>query len=209
MAIKAIDFKGRSHFTFLNDGFDISGDSLNPMNTKFIPGTFKYEGLIEVTQTAKYSDIWVANDGRVFQINESGSFKLINQSFERHTDTGVMKNRSHSEFSEYKDSQADIAIKELLVLCPDCLMDFADFKDPFAYEFQNVDRIKIIAYLIEIEKQKATKVLDDIQLSVTYPEAEIDRDDRPISIILEDERAMKKILTDEYFYLKQILAPQQ
>ncbi len=31
MAIKAIDYKKRYHITYLNEGLDISGDSLNPM----------------------------------------------------------------------------------------------------------------------------------------------------------------------------------
>ena len=47
MAIKAMDFNLRDQTTYLNDGFDISGDSLNPMNTMMIPSTVKYEGLIQ------------------------------------------------------------------------------------------------------------------------------------------------------------------
>lgn len=100
MAIKAIDYKNRYIITYINDGFDISGYSLNPMNTMQIPGTEKYEGLITVTQIAKYSDVWIADDGREFQRNESGTFTQINESFERHIDKHVIKNRTHSEFSK-------------------------------------------------------------------------------------------------------------
>jgi len=163
MALKAIDFKNRAQTTYLNEGFDVSGDSLNPMNTKLIPGTVKYEGLIEITQTAKYSDIWAANDGRDFEINEFGTVKQINQLFERHTDTGVMRDRMHSEFAKYKETQADIAVKELLVLCPNCLMYYADFKDPFSYEFPETnDRINDpeLQKNLMIESEKAQKIME-------------------------------------------------
>ena len=63
MAIKAMDFKLRDQTTYLNDGFDISGDSLNPMATEMIPSPLKGEGLIKVTQNAKYSDYWSTDDG--------------------------------------------------------------------------------------------------------------------------------------------------
>jgi hypothetical protein len=45
-----------------------------------------------------------------------------------------------------------------------------------------------------IEERKAIKVLDDAQLSIGHPKAEIDRDDRPLTIILAEERLMKKNL---------------
>jgi hypothetical protein len=98
MAIKAMDFKLRDHTTYLNDGFDILGESLNPMTTSMIPSTIKYEGLILVTQTEKYSKYWVAEDGRQFEMNRFGSFKQIDQSFERFQDTGTAYTRMHSGF---------------------------------------------------------------------------------------------------------------
>jgi len=186
MAIKAIDFKGRTHITYLNDGFDISGDSLNPMNTKLIPGTQKYEGLIEITQTAKYSDIWIANDGREFQINESGSVNQINQSSELPIETGALKNRNSIEFSAlklYQINKAQILAEQLYPHYSD--ESFGEINDIFAYGDPQF-----------IAKNQVLK-------------AEIDRDDRSISVILAEERAMKKILADERAYLKQISLPQQ
>jgi hypothetical protein len=60
-----------------------------------------------------------------------------------------------------------------------------------------------------IEERKAIQVLDNAQFDIAYPKAEIDRDDRPLSIILAEERLMKQILADERAYLKQVLATQQ
>jgi hypothetical protein len=98
MAIKAIDYLNRYQITYLNEGFDISGDSLNDMATTMIPSSVRNEGLIQLTQTEKYSSQWIAEDGRLFERNDFGSFKQINQTFERFQDSGDAKNRNHSGF---------------------------------------------------------------------------------------------------------------
>jgi len=98
MAIKAIDYKNRYQITYLNEGFDVSGQSLNAMNTMMIPSPERYEGLIPLTQTEKYSLHWTAEDGRIFERNDSGSFSQINQSFERFQDVGEPRTRLHSGF---------------------------------------------------------------------------------------------------------------
>ena len=98
MSIKAIDYKNRYQITYLNEGFDISGASLNPMATMMYASPAKYEGLIPVTQTEKYSNFWAAEDGRMFEKNNYNSFKLINYKFERFQDTGEPMTRLHSGF---------------------------------------------------------------------------------------------------------------
>jgi len=98
MIIGAIDNDRRSERTSLNEGFDISGESLNPMLANMIPSTVRYEGLIKVTQVEKYSPYWVTDDNRMFEMNSFGSFKQINQSFERFQDTGSAFTRMHSGF---------------------------------------------------------------------------------------------------------------
>lgn len=161
MAIKAIDFKGRTQITYLNDGFDVSGDSLNPLDTTMIAGTEKYEGLIKVTQIAKYSDIWVANDGRAFEMNESGTFTLINQSIKDKIDTRISLDRYNSEFSDYKETQVDKAVEVLLEMCTTCLTSFVDFEDSFGYDYPpETDRIEKIKYSLELEKLRALEVFE-------------------------------------------------
>jgi hypothetical protein len=100
MALKAIDFKNRYQITYLNEGIDISGESLNPMKTAMIPSGVKGEGLIKVTQVGKYSPYWVSDDQRLFEKNRFGSFKEINYQFERFQDDGDVRNRSHSGFGK-------------------------------------------------------------------------------------------------------------
>ncbi|MFB5607947.1 MAG: hypothetical protein ACE5RI_09735, partial [Candidatus Nitrosomaritimum yanchengensis] len=98
MAIKAIDYAFRDQRTYLNEGFDISGESLNPMLAKMIPSNQRDQGLLKVTQLAKYSPYWQSEDGRMFEMNSFGSFKEINQTFERFQDNGDARNRLHSGF---------------------------------------------------------------------------------------------------------------
>ncbi|MDH3677505.1 MAG: hypothetical protein OEQ12_04305 [Nitrosopumilus sp.] len=109
MAIKAIDYKNRYHITYLNEGFDISGDSLNPMPIKMIPSPTKGEGLIKVTQNEKYSNYWTTDDERTFEINRFGSFKQINYKFERFQDSGEPRTRLHSEFGGILAYEQDMA----------------------------------------------------------------------------------------------------
>jgi len=98
MAIKAIDYKNRYQITYLNEGFDVSGESLNPMNTMMIPSPERYEGLIPLTQTEKYSNYWAAEDGRIFEKNDFGSFTQLDITFERFQDMGEPRTRLHSGF---------------------------------------------------------------------------------------------------------------
>jgi hypothetical protein len=109
MAIKAMDWKLRDQTTYLNDGFDISGDSLNPMLTKMIPSPTKGEGLIKVTQNEKYSKYWTTDDGRTFEMNSFGSFKQINYKFERFQDSGDPLTRYHSYFANMVEAEAEKA----------------------------------------------------------------------------------------------------
>jgi len=111
MAIKAMDFKLRDQTTYLNDGFDVSGDSLNPMNTMMISSTVKYEGLIKVTQNEKYNKYWTTDDGRIFEMNSFGSFKQINQEFKRFQDSGEALTRQHSEFASIIEFEAERALQ--------------------------------------------------------------------------------------------------
>ncbi|HUT06127.1 MAG TPA: hypothetical protein VMW74_05510 [Nitrosopumilaceae archaeon] len=98
MAVKAIDYKNRYQITYLNEGIDVSGESLNPMLTEMIPSEVRNEGLIQVKQTAKYSPYWVKDDGRLYERNSFGSFQHTNFSFERFEDDGNPYTRLHSEF---------------------------------------------------------------------------------------------------------------
>jgi len=110
MAIQSVDQSRRTMMpTSLNDGIVIFDDSLNPMLTRQIAGT-GHEGLITVTQVEKYSDLWIAEDGRIYEMfGISDSFRLVNQSYEKDDDTGNVKNRTHSAYSDLVIWQQNLA----------------------------------------------------------------------------------------------------
>jgi len=93
-----IDFKRRAGQVWVNHGFEITGEQITPMLSNMIPSNVRDEGLLKVTQVEKYSPYWVADDHRMFEMNSFGSFKQINQSFERFQDTGTAYTRMHSGF---------------------------------------------------------------------------------------------------------------
>jgi len=163
MAIKAIDFKNRYIITYLNEGIVTSGDSLNPMLVNTIAGPEKYEGVILVTQTAKYSNIWMSDDGREFQSNDAGTFTQINKTYERTADTGDIKNREHSAFADYKSAQADRASILLMETCPNCFEAFTDFDDSWTYKLPETFESKYdnpeLQQQIILENHKAQELM--------------------------------------------------
>jgi len=166
MALKAIDYKKRVNITYLNDGFDVSGVSLNPMITMMVLGTEKYEGLVKVTQSAKYSDLWVTDDGREFEANQYGSFRFITQPFERIMDPGDPKTRLHSEFVIKLDYELERAIEIMNILCERCSDESYDnIHDIFAYEIPEQYTSKYdnpeIKELLLSESLRAQKLLDE------------------------------------------------
>jgi hypothetical protein len=158
MAIKAIDYANRDQRTYLNDGFDVSGESLNPMFTKMIPSNVKNQGLLEVTQLAKYSPYWQSADGRMFEMNSFGSFKEINQSFERFQDTGNAFTRMHSGFGGILDYEQNRATQVF-----DSTKLISDLPDSFGYHFEMTDRLneQLISDMLE-QQEIAKKILEEM-----------------------------------------------
>jgi len=156
MAIKAMDFKLRDHTTYLNDGFEISGKSLNPMITSLIPSTIKYEGLIVLTQTEKYSKYWLAEDGRIFERNDFNSFTQINHSFERFQDAGDARTRAHSGFGGVLQYEQNRALGVF-----DSSKLISELPDSFGYHFEFNERInEKMKQQMLIEEQIAKDLLD-------------------------------------------------
>jgi len=164
MAIKAIDYKNRYQITYLNEGFEILGDSLNPMPIKMIPSPVKGEGLIEVKQTEKYSDHWTASDDRIFEMNRFGSFKQINQSFKRFQDSGDPLTRYHSGFSNVVEKEKERATN---VFNSTALA--SKIPESYTYQFSISDRISDEVKLIMIEQEQiAQKFLENTQVQYRY-----------------------------------------
>jgi len=173
MALKAIDYKARTQITYLNHGFDISGESLNPMVTKMIPGPEKYEGTIKVTQTAKYSNIWLSEDNRAFTSKDAEAFVMVYQPTTRLSDpnTNTMT-RMHSHFDEIKDMEnykASIVMKSLCSKCGD--ESFDKINDIFAYEYPDTvlkSGDTELQKILDSENLRGQKIIDEMFASY-YP----------------------------------------
>ena len=170
MAIKAIDWKNRYQITYLNDGIYVSGDSLNPLPSEIISPQTQKEVPIKVTQSKKYSVLWVSEDGRVFERNTFGSFKQIINSFERFEDSGNPRSRVHSGFwSVLKDEQT----RAVGVFNSTSLV--SDLPESFSYSFpETKERItsdikKIMQEQEEIAKKIIEKSLVQARFSNTEP----------------------------------------
>jgi len=160
MAIKAIDRTGRTQITYLNEGFEISGKSLNPMLITMIPGPAKYEGLIQVTQHSKYSPYWSSDDGRIFQKDAYGGFAWINQSFERMPDSGSPVKRDHSEFGALVDGQKHSALEYARKMYPNIYDEpFDKINNIVLGSDTYVDRV-IDYKKMKVEEHKAQIIMD-------------------------------------------------
>lgn len=164
MAIKAIDYKNRYQITYLNEGVDVVGDSLNPLHTVMIPSSVKGEGLMQVTQTSKYSPYWTAEDGRMFEKNNFDSFREINKKFERFQDKGNAFTRVHSSFGgiiAYEENRATKVFDS---------SDFiSDISDSYAYEFSSKERITDEMKEVMFEQEQiAIKYLEDSQVQARF-----------------------------------------
>jgi len=209
MAIKAIDYNNKYQITYLNEGFDVLGESLNP-NTMMIPSPERYEGLIPLTQTEKYSSHWIAEDGRIFEKNNFGSLKQINISYEKFQDIGEPRTRVHSGFGgkiAYEQMRATDVFEasELLSELP----DYIPYTPPKSDEIIDKEMKEKIAY----EKMRATDVFDASELfselpdsfAYLFPEAG-DRMTEEMKVkMLEQEEIAQSILnkyTSQITYLK-------
>lgn len=165
MAIKAIDSKNRYQITYLNEGIDVSGKSLNPMKTMLIPSPKKNEGPINVTQTEKYSTLWSTEDGRVFERNTFGSFNQINKSFERFQDSGEPLTRNHSDFIQVIGNER---LKMEKIFNATSLI--SELPESFAYSFPDEhERITDTIRQKMIEQEKiAQKIIEESSLQARF-----------------------------------------
>jgi len=165
MAVKAIDYKGRYQITYLNEGVEIAGESLNPMQTYLIPSNIRDGGLIKVTQLAKYSPYWQSDDGRMFEMNNFGSFKEINITFERFQDTGTAYTRVHSGFGgvmayELKRATGIFDASELIKELP----DYIPFSPPIISERMTAEMKQKMLEQEEIAK----KILEESKVQARW-----------------------------------------
>jgi hypothetical protein len=142
MMIRGIDDTRRSTDTYLNKGFDVDGIQFTELPSTMIPSPIKYHGLFKVTQSEKYSDLWISDDGMIFSKNSFGTFiKQISNEVNVSPDKPVnVMTRNHSEFGklvEFAKSKADSFVKNNPEY--DSSLIQSTLPDSFAYDFPQID----------------------------------------------------------------------
>jgi len=122
-ALKGVDFTRRVHLTYLNEGFDITGDPLNPPETDYMPSG--KDGLVQMVRFDKFENLWAVPDyinvdefdnlwvspnGIVYTRNDVGSwFRLSPYTIENNDPAWNVMTRIHDEFYkivEYEKKRA-------------------------------------------------------------------------------------------------------
>ena len=120
--------------------------------------------------------------------------------------------RQSNEFEIIKTKEVEIAqnkLNELLSLSNSeeknegISTSASKTKKPINFDREDLGFEFIKNRQIDIAKEKIMEILGQKDV------IKIELDDRPISVILEEERYLKKFLADERSYLKQVLSPQQ
>jgi hypothetical protein len=134
------------------------------MKNFMIPSDIKSEGLVQVTQTEKYSPYWMAEDGRIFEKNNFGSFKQINKSFERFQDSGEPLTRYHSGFGgiiEHEKQRAMNIFNATTLL--------SQVSDSYSLDISIGERITDEMKMKMIQQEKiAQKIIDDSQVQARF-----------------------------------------
>jgi len=129
-----------------------------------IPSDVKGEGLIKVTQIEKYSDYWATDDGRVFEMNSFGSFKQVNQKFERFQDTGDARTRLHSDYGKIIEYEENRAMKVF-----DANNLVSELPDSFGYKIEMKERMsQEMKQNMQTEEQIAKNLLEKMDNQNRY-----------------------------------------
>jgi len=159
------DMQRNSWQNYFNHGIEVTGESLNPAN--------EYDGInaghiYHLTETSKNTALDEFGNSWSFQYGKWIKDFVQN---ERLQDTSSVFTRNHSDFTEYKELQAQNAIPQLLEYCPSCLDSYTDFKDSFGYEISYklnaLDNPEIIQKML-LENERAQKIMNYLLDPVKY-----------------------------------------
>ena len=203
------DYSRQSWQNYYNHGIEVVGPSLNPVKQHDGVNQGHIYHLTEISKTTavdEFGDAWTFQYGK-------WSKDFIKQ--ERIQDgQKLVFDRMHSDFASYKENLANEAFSQLAEMCPLCIEEYADFDVATSLEYGNkISKLTNpeIQKIMNLENKKAQEILKyimDPKLSSSEKyHASIEKDERPISEILAEERMLSQYLQDEHYWLKQIIAP--
>ena len=154
------DYSRQSWQNYYNHGIEVVGPSMNPPD--------EFDGIdkghiYHLTETSKTTAVDEFGDSWTFQYG-TWNKDFIKQ--ERIQDGEKMVfDRMHSDFADYKNTQAEFAFSELLEFCPLCIETYDDFEESFSYSYPNgmhkLDDPEI-QNKMKFEINKAEKIMDEL-----------------------------------------------
>ena len=204
------DYSRQSWQNYYNHGIEVVGISMNPAE--------QYDGIdrgqiYHLTETGKNTAVDEFGDSWTFQYG-IWMKDYIKQDRIQDEETLVF-DRMHSDFAEYREHLSNNAFLQLSETCPLCIEQYADFEDSTSLEYGNkINKLSDpeIQMLMVVEEQKAQEIMKrllDVKYDLRNAYLGIEKDDRPIAEILEEERINKVMLQAERDWLKQIIVPSQ
>jgi len=183
-ALKGIDFTKRSHLTYLNEGLEVTGDSLNSPPTMMISANKKGAGPMLVTQFDKRNDMWVNDSGIEFKRNSFGTFiKTTVEQVVRDDPIVNVMTRYNSNFETMKQNEIHKAIEVF-----DSNLIQKELPDYFAIiyterlnRFEDPEVQRMLAYEEMRATDSLTQLWGKLYPSATYESGEITNPSRVIS----------------------------
>ena len=203
------DHSRQSWQNYYNHGIEVVGPSLNPAKQHDGVNQGHIYHLTEISKTTavdEFGNAWTFQYGKWMK-------DYIKQERIQDGQKQVF-DRMHSDFADYKENLANEAFSQLAEMCPLCIEEYADFDVATSLEYGNKisklanPEIQKIMNLQNSKAQEILKYIMDPKLSSSEKyQASIEKDERPISEILAEERMLSQYLQDEHYWLKQIIAP--
>lgn len=154
------DAKRNAWQNYYNHGIEVVGESLNPPD--------KYDG---INKGHIYHLTEIGKDIAVDEFGDSWTFHhgIWNKDYvelQRITDSDTnVFTRMHSEFAKYKETQANNAIEQLLVLCPTCQSPYDNFADSTSIDYpERLDKLNDpeIQKKMAFESERAQNVMNHL-----------------------------------------------
>ena len=163
------DFKRNAWQNYYNHGIEVVGESLNPPK--------EYDGInrghiYHLTETGKNTA--VDEFGNTWTLDKTWTKDYVKPERIVDSDTNVFT-RMHSEFAQYKDSQADLASSILSAYYRTSINyeeSFSEINEIFAYEYPETFNSKFDSPELQknliIESEKAQKIMNHLLDSLLY-----------------------------------------
>jgi len=207
IGITVVDALGNAAYTFINEGIDVYGDSLNPPATAAVVLQGKPPQIVEIIQIDRVNNLWEDPNENIWTQNSMGNWMQLTQTeYVRIIDDAVGSagyERIHPNFAMYKMGQEMIA--QQIWDGSAIQSELADSKPMILVPFDDSLNDRMLAEVAEAELQwdgsLIQKTLGGTVLTV-YPYdvvvVEQSNDPRMLIALLDEEVKASKLFNQYY-----------